>query len=356
MRRLVPGLLLVASLAGCGTPLPQLVTSPLQLPAMDATLMEPGGQAVNVVVTDRRPARELASGFLGPQGERHEGIYFGYVAPGDGEVVQFVEGAAKEALSVLGIPSGSSATLEIVVEDLRIDLHRFHGFSPMNCVAYGRIRTRLLEGGREMGGGVFRVTYFENTTPAMSMKEVSREAISRIWAQATWEAVGRTLVSARSLKPDPARVSALLSRLGTEKSELVRRKLVFWLGLVGQGSAAVAESLETTIRTSQEPRYRQGAVEAAGMLGLSSVKPLLERILVEKVGDWNTADTEQVWYVLKALHALGETDVASRIPKTKLKMGSRLDQLATFLRTGEPPPLVELEMKGLEAARRNVKK
>lgn len=352
--RLVP-LLAALAFTACSTG-PQLHTSPLQLPTADIALVAPGGGPVTVAVQDRRPATELGSGFLGPKGEQHEGIYFGYVAAAEDEVARFVEGAAKEALAAFGVPPGSGARLEIVVEEFRVDLHRWSGFTPMNCVGYGRLRTRFLEGDRETGGGVFRLTYYENTSPAMSMKEVTREAISRIWAQAAWEATARTLAAARGLKADPARVTAILDRMATEKSELVRRRLVFWLGLSGAATPPVAEALEAVIRTSKEPRHRQGAVEAAGMLGLGSMKPLLEKLLVEKVGDWNPSDTEQTWYVLKALHALGEKDLVARIPKGPMKMKTRLEQLAAYLASGEMPPLAGADVQGLEAARRNRKK
>lgn len=336
---------------------PQLHVSPLQLPAAGTALVAPSGRSVAITVKDGRGAEPLlASGFLGPGGEKGQGIYFGYVAAKPEEVPAYFESAAAAALPVLGLTGGGSTTLEITIEAFRIDLYRFSGFSPMNAVGYGRLKTRLASEGRDIGGGVFNVTFFESTTPAMSMKEVTREAVSRIYTQAAWEAIVGTLAPAFSLKADPAKLDALIARMAAEKNEYANRRSAFWLGLLGQEHAGVAAHLKGVILASKDPRYRQGAAEAAGMLKLADLKPDLEKILTTKVGDWNNADTEQVWYVLKALHQLGEKDLAARIPKTDLKYRSKLDHLVAFLATGEPPALTAEEKKGLEAAKANVKR
>lgn len=346
-------------LSGCSVS-PHLLLSPLAaVPTDVGPLVSPNARTLGVTVRDARPTDDvLGGGILGPAWEKGKGLYLAYLPPKPEDVSRTFETAAREAAGVLGFAPGSDLTLELTVEAFRIELYRLSGWSPMNCVAYGRLGARLAEaGGRELSRRTLAVTYFENTTPAMSMKEVTREAISRIYQLAAWEAVAAALVEPLGLKANPERLSRLLASLDATKDEIVNRRRAFWLGLVGAGERAVAEKLLGVVRTSKDPRYRQGAAEALGMLRAPDAGPELSRILTSPAyGDWNREDTEQVWYVLKALGKLGETDLAAKIPSVKLNARSKLVSLVRFLETGEIPTPTAEEARELAKARANLKR
>lgn len=205
--------------------------------------------------------------------------------------------------------------------------------------------------------GVSVVAYFENTTPVGSMKEVAKEAVTRINRQAAWEAVATALAARRPAQPDSAQIRRLLGTLDTTKDEVARRNTLFWLGLFGKNDPAVQEKLLSLFRTSKDQRVRQAAVEAIGMLGIQEARPDVEAVLkgAKKLGDWDNSDTEQVWYLLRALGRLGEGDLRSRVPTSDVNKRRLLIELAQFQETGEIPAMTEAEKEELAKARKNVR-
>jgi hypothetical protein len=75
----------------------------------------------------------------------------------------------------------------------------------------------------------------------------------------------------------------------------------------------------------------------------------------KKVGEWSNEETEHVWYLLKALHFLGEIDLAPKYATLKLNSRPRLDDLKAFLATGKIPPLPAKQEQGLSKARQKIK-
>jgi hypothetical protein len=352
MKRLMSllGLSLVGgALSSCSIG-PRLLVSPLDHSGGRAgTIYQAGTQSVTVSVRDERgPGQILGGALLGP-------IYLGYVSEKENEIVDLFASSAEEVVRALGLTVGQGSTAQISIEGFRVTMYRFSGFSPMNCIGYGNIQA-LVRGpdGQELARKKLNVTYFEGTTPAWSMKEVAKGAVSRIYRQAAWESSAAALSAAYPGAPDPAQVRRLLGTLDTSKDDEVRRTTIFWLGLTGQGDPAVKEKLLAIFRTSKDQSVRQASVEAIGMLGIQEARGEIEAILSgKKIGDWDNSDTEQVWYLLRALFRMGQSNLASLIPKTDLKQRSMLRDLVSFQETGEIPPMSESERQELEKARKN---
>ncbi|MGH9317773.1 MAG: hypothetical protein ACRD1P_11800 [Thermoanaerobaculia bacterium] len=354
MKRLVLCLTVVcvaAMLSGCSLG-PRLIVAPLDHSAANVGALYPESErAVTVTVKDQRgPGQILGGGLLGP-------IYLGYVTEKDNELLDLMRSAANDTVRALGMKSGGGATLELTIEDFRVTMYRTSGFSPMNCIGYGKIQTvvRLPDGSETKKS--FNVTYFEGTVPVVSMKEVARKAVTRIYRQAAWEATAATLASSFPVEADPARVRRLLGTLDTTKDDDALRTTIFWLGLVGENDPAVKEKLFAIFRTSKTQNVRQAAAESLGMLGVQDAREEMEAILAgkRKVGDWDNTDMEEDWYLLCSLHRLGVGDLRSRIPKSEINMRRLLTELVQFKETGEIPRLSESEQQELEKARKNLK-
>lgn len=345
---------------GC-TPAPRLMVSPLQnVAAGTGALVASTGRTLSVAIVDERHKDDiLGGGIFGPNGESGEGIYVGYVPEKPAEVASLFESSAKDAAQILGFAPGTGATLTLTIRALRIDMYRVSGFSPANCVGYALVGARL-SGEKELTKEL-ALTYFESTTPAMSMKEITREAVSRIHQLMAWEATFRTLDEAFGLSADPAAVKRLLASLDATKDEIPKRRTAFWLGHVGRGDAAVAEKLLAVVKTSKQPRFREGAAEALGNLKVAEAKGEFAAILASPTprGDWGLKDSEQVWYLMKGLWLLGDQDVAAKVPKAQIRADGKprkqLTDLVTFLSAGTIPPLTTREAEELGKARKNVK-
>ena len=76
----------------------------------------------------------------------------------------------------------------------------------------------------------------------------------------------------------------------------------------------------------------------------------------EEIGDWDNADDEHVWYLLRALADLGETDLASKVPKTKLTMPSKLKDLIAFEASGTIPKISPAGAAKLDEAKKKLDK
>lgn len=355
MRRLsllVVALFVAVTLAACSMA-PRLLVAPMDHSRANVGALYPAAdRAVAVSVKDRRPPGQiLGGGLLGP-------IYLGYVGAKDDEVVDLMRSSAGDAVAALGMKSGEGgSSLEIGIDEFRVTMYRFSGFSPMNCIGYGKLKAALKSADApEPVTKSFNVTYYEATTPVGSMKEVAREAVTRIYRQAAWEASATTLSAAHAAAADPPQVKRLLSSLATTKDVMVRRSGIFWLGLVGKDDPAVKEKLLFLFRTNKDQTIREAAAEAIGMLVIQEAREEILAALdgAKKVGDWDVSDAEQAWYLLKAASRLGVTDLRSHIPKADMKMRKALTDLAQFLETGEIPRMSETEQQELEKAKTNI--
>jgi hypothetical protein len=346
------GLLLGAALA-CG---PSIIKAPLSVPQADTGRIYPAQPAkVAVVVKDARPADAiLSAGIVGPNGDKGEGIFLAYQTETPEQMTQLMQDSAKAGLAAFGFADGPAYTLEVHLKDSRIDMTRYSGFSPMNCIGYCHLETVLKTPDGQAKTRTFKLAYFENTTPMMSMKEVAKEAVSRIYHQAVVEAVVTTLQDQFPGAAEPAALERVLTAAKTSTEQVTARELVFMLGLTAKGHAPTQNGLVELYQTSKTQRVRQGALEAVGMLGVTAQAADLQAMLsgAKKYPDWDMTDMEEVWYVLKALHLLGVKDLSGKIPAGEMKGGARLGALVEFLRSGTIPPLTAQEADLLAKARK----
>ena len=337
-------------LSGCSVA-PRLIVAPMdRSPARVGTVYPESDRAVTVSIKDSRgPGQILGGGMFGP-------IYLGYVTEKDAELTEVMQAAGNDAARALGLKSGAGASLDMTIEDFRVTMYRLSGFSPMNCVGYGKIQTVLKTPDGTETKKSYNLTYYEASVPVMSMKEVVKEAISRIYRQAAWEAAAGTLSASFQADADPAQVKRLVGTLDATKDD-AQRTTIFWLGLVGKNDPAVKEKLLAIFRTSKVQNVREASAEALGMLGIQDAREEAEAALAgtRKVGDWDVSDTEQAWYLLRYLGRLGVGDLGSRFPKADLKMRRVLTELVRFQEAGEMPRMSETEQQELEKARKNVK-
>ena len=331
---------------------PRLLVAPLDHSKANVGALYPEGEkAVTVLVKDARgPGQVLGGGLFGP-------IYLGYVSQKPDEVVELMQASANDMVRAMGMKSGVGPTLEMTIEDFRITMYRKSGFSPMNCIGYGKIQTAFRSPDGAETKKSFNVTYFEGAVPVMSMKEVVTKAVTRIYRQAAWEVAAKTLAAGFPAEADPVQVRRLVASLDATKDDDAQRTTVFWLGLVGRNEPAVKEKLLAIFRTSKTQNVRQAAAESLGMLGIQDAREETEAILAgaRKVGDWDNTDMEEDWYLLRSLHLLGVGDLRSRIPKAEVNMRRVLTELVQFQETGEIPRMTETEQQEMEKAKKNLK-
>jgi len=257
----------------------------------------------------------------------------------------------------LGFKEGTDFTLELTIRAFFIDAYRASGFSTANCIGYGEIEAVLKSSdGAPLRTRVARVVYWEDTTPVGSFDEVAEEAISRIFAQAAWEATVRIFQEQFASETSAAALDQALRVAQGTGQEVDRREAIFWIGLVGKGDPAVEKVLLDLFRTSKEQNLAEGAAEAMGMLDLTNTRSELEAVLSgsKKLAKWEIDDTECVWYLLKPLSLLGAPDLDARIP-AKIEMRSKLTDLVRFLQTGEMPKLTAKQQEDLENGKRKLK-
>jgi hypothetical protein len=340
----------------------KVVLSPL-MPATPpaGVLFEPSDDTFEVVVRDERPDRDfIAAALLGPAADEDKGIHLAYATETEDGLVEFLTRAAEDAVGVLGRKVGEGGySLEIVVTDFRIDMYRVSGFSPMNCMAYGFVDTSLkAQDGGELLTKTLKVTFYENTVPVGSMKEVASEALSRIYQQAMWRATADTLIEHFDLVADPAEIQRAVDHLGTIKAEIPARQAIFWLALTRHAEDPVRSALLTLFRDSDKQRVHQAAVEAIGMLGITEARDDIYAFLSgeKKFGGWELDDQEHVWYMLNALALLGDQDLEERIPDVDLYMRETLTLLIAFHENGTFREIGPNELAKIEKSRQKLAK
>lgn len=324
-------------------------------PVPEGPAFPPCDRSVEVVVLDERPDRTfLAGSLISASGKDEKGIYTGFGTPVEGDLATFMTAAGQEAAASIGVPRGSDLRLEIVVRDFRVDLYRRSGWSPMNCMAYGRLGIRLTgPGGAAVREAELPVAYYENEVPGMSMKEVTTEALSRLYAFAAWQATIPTLLDAFDI-PVPATTLRHVEKLvDASKDEERAREYLFWLGLTGRGDAELRGKLLAWYRDSDKQKVHQTAVEALALLGASDLRAEIRDRLAGKVkgGGWDLTDNEQVWYLIRALGLLGEKGLEGAIPASLEKMRAKVVDLVRWQETGEVPRPGPKEIKEYEQAK-----
>ncbi len=329
----------------------KVIKAPLATQGYEVGTLYPSSeQTVAVSVVDAREDRALVGGgILGPKGDEGKGIMVIYVSERDEEAQKLLESAVKQAVGVQGMkPGPGGLALELTLSDLWIEMYRYSGFSPMNCLGYVGLSVALTgAGGESLGTRSYRLVFFENTTPVGSMKEVSREAVSRVLVQAAWQATARALGEQFGLVADPARLATLTAKIDGLKDEAMARQAIFWLGLAGKGDANVTAKLRGLLGSDAQ-RVHEAAAEALGLAGASEARADLEAILGgAKRGGWDVTDLEHVWYLAHGLLLMGADDVAAKLPRKDLEPVEKLDDLLHFHATGERPPLTAAEQEKL---------
>jgi hypothetical protein len=355
----VPFALVFSVVAAAGAAQAKVIVAPLtphHTPTSFA--LQDSGKTVAITVRDERPDKSFLSGALiGPSAEQGKGIYLGYATENDDDLARFMEAAALEAASVLGVKQGDGARLEIVVKDFRVDMYRRSGFSPMNCIAYGLLAATLTAAdGSVLKARDLKVAYYDNAVPVMSMKEVTAKGLSRIYSLAAWQATAAVLIDAWGITFDAETLAGLARRVDAEKDEDPAREMVFWLGLAGAGDSATKEKLLNLYRSSPAQKVHQTAVEALGLLGIAEPRDEMRDVLAGRktLGEWDIEDNEQVWYLLHALALMGDTDLEGARPATKIKMSSKLNDLLRFHATGALPESSAAEEEKAQKARKKL--
>jgi len=303
---------------------------------------------IRVEVKDERPRRDFVGGAMFG-GEK--GLFLGYATPGEDDLEGYVRRAADTAVEMMGMESGDDYLLEIVIRAFEIDMYRRSGFGPMNCMAYGVLETRLVASdGETLRTDDVPVAFYDRTVPVNSMKEVAREALSRIYARAAWQATASTLGAQFHPSPDPLSIEAALKGLGPELDEIPAVLTIFWLGLAGRDNEAVTRDLLDLLRTSEHQRMHQAAAQALGMLEVAEARDDVIAILAGSrgYGGWDIEDNEQVWHLLHALALLGEKDLSDRIPDRLDSKREVVEALIEFHETGQPPEPSAAEVEKAE--------
>ena len=334
---------LAGLLLGCTLGCSRVISSPLDQPSFSSGKVLAGTPAtVTVTVQDDRPAKALlAFGLLGPGGDRDRGLPLAYRPADADQIPALMAWSAGEGVKAMGFSGGPSYALEVHLRDSRIDLSRYSGFSPMNCVGYCQIETVLKAPDATHKTRTYNLAYYENSTPVMSMDEVAEEALSRILHQAVLEAVVTTLHEQFPGAADPAALKHLLETAHNPSDDILSREAVFLLGLTAGEDPATRKGLVDLFQTCSAQRVRQGALEAIGMLGMKEQTTSIQDLMTGKLHlkHWDVEDTEEVWYMVKALCLLGVKDIKEMLPTKGLRGGARLGILTDYMATGTIPQL-----------------
>ncbi len=356
------GSLLTVLTVGCSMG-PRIYVGPLVGTARaDSISLHPeGGNGVSIAVDDRRgPDPLLAAGIVGPQGAAGKGIYLGYKGQKPEDLQRLLDAEATEVAHSLGFSKGDDLALNVVIDEFRVMMYRFSGYSPMNCIGYGKITTTVRSPDGSEDRKQHAVAYFDHTLPVMSMKEVTKGAISRIYQQAIAESVSGALRPHVKNPPDGGRLREIVQRIerSPEDADLVRKRLLFTLGLTGLQDPEVNRIVLASFRSGTDQRTRQAAAEAIGLLEITEARPEIEALLAgrTKIGEWDITDVEQVFYLLRALGRLGQSDLRAHLPNVDMNMKPLLDQLIAFVEKGEMPAVREEEQKMAEEARKTFKR
>jgi hypothetical protein len=296
-------------------------------------LVTPQNQILQIEVTDNRPLKGIHGGGLN---RIDSGAFLFLKEIPDSPLVPYLEKTGTETAQVLGFsPDPGGGALKITLNKFWIDLYKFSGYSPANCIGYGSLTAELFPGPEKPSlVRNYLLSYYENDI-------VFFWAVSRIYTQMIWETVGKTILENGSLALDPKGTEKLLQRIDTENSDRIARELIFWLGLVGRNDRRVQDKLLQIFRNTREQRRRQAAVEALGMLGVQEARKDIVDALggTRKVGYWSNDDAEEVFYLIKALSNLGEKDLQEYIPKQDFRAREKVVELVGFLSSGKIPEL-----------------
>lgn len=313
------------------------------------------GRTVEVLVVDERPDKTfLAGSLISSSGKDEKGSYQGFATPKEGDLAPFMAAAGQEAAASIGVAKGDAFRLEIVLRDFRVDLYRRSGWTPMNCMAYGRLGIRLTGAdGAVVREAELPVAYYENEVTGLSMKDITTEALSRLYAFAAWQATVPTLLDAFGIGVPPQALRHVETLVDGAKDEERAREHLFWLGLAGRGDAELRGRLLAWYRDSDKQKVHQTAVEALAMLGASDLRAEIHDRLAGKVksGGWDMADNEQVWYLIRALGLLGEKGLEAAIPDSLESMRAKVVDLARWQETGALPVPGPKETKEFEQAK-----
>ena len=354
------GVLLTFALPAAAAAGPKIFIAPLASHRPPVGLLVAASErGVTVTVRDERTDKSFtASALVGPEAEKGKGVFLAYATPKEEDLAGFMASAARDAVRVLGLKEGGDYHLEIVVRGFHVTMTRFSGFSPMNCLGYGRL-TATLSGpdGTEVKSVTLDVAYYDGAVPKWHMEDVSDKAISRIYSLAAWQTVATVLRAAWGLEPDRTAVQAVAAKVDAQGDEDVAREMIFWLGLVAHGDEATTARLLAWVGSSHKQMVFQTSAEALGLLGVAEARERLQAALAgKKVGGWNATDDEQVWYLVHAMALLGEKDLQPLVPKDEIRMRSKIDELVAFHTSGTLPGPSSAEANEIEAALKELAK
>ena len=313
-------------------------------------LFAPSDTVVKVVVKDERPEAAILSVSRGSGKD----LDF-YAAEDPGAIAKLVTWAANEALPVLGVkPADGGAALEITIQDFRVEIYSFTSFALGNYLGWGRVGATLRSpDGREVFAATYPIAlYYSLNGPGP--KKLTGDSLAFLYERLAWEVTAKTLVSGLGLKPDPAQVRKLLAFPGM-KNQFVKGTAVFWAGFASEGDPAAIERLYQLFRTDKGQRVYQEAAIALARAKAPGAAEELEAVLTrkKKLEEWETNDTEQVWYLLHALGILGVKDLTSKIPRTD-NLQAELRDVVNLDETGKLPATSPGETTALEKAKAEV--
>ena len=306
-------------------------------------------EGVTIAVHDRRTEPSL----IGPEVSDPSNLNFVYATKEPDAVARVFEKAAMDAARTLGFHEGSDVKIDIAIDTFRIDVYRGSGYAPMNCIGYAVIEAALTPARNATSRRrISRLAYWELMAGFWKL-DLGKTAVSRIYTQAAWETTTRILQEEFPASPDPAAVAQAMRTATGTGDEFARREAVFWLGLTGTGNDAVSADLMTAFRTSTDQEVSEAAAEAIGLLGDTGARSEFEEVLAGKrrLTNWDAEDTEAVWYLVKALHLLGTSDLESRIPvSSHFHRREKIEDLLRFFETGALPSLTPSQQKDFQNA------
>ncbi len=310
------------------------------------TLGPARAEGLTIAVQDRRSVPRL----IGPLSDPNSLIIV-YATKEPDALARTFEKAAMDAARTLGFREGADVKIDIAIETFRIDDYVMGGYSPVNCIGYAVIETTLTSARHATPiRRTSRLAYWE-LTAGLRKISIGKEAISRIYTQAAWEATTRILQQEYPGLPDPAAMTqAIRAATGTD-DVFARREAVFWLGLTGAGNDAASDALRSVFRTATDQEVSEAAAEAIGLVGDTNARSELEEVLAgtRRLSNWDVEDTEAVWYLVKGLYLLGTPDLKSRIPvSSRLHNRERIEDLLRFLETGALPSLTPSQEEDLQ--------
>jgi hypothetical protein len=311
------------------------------------TLGPARAESVTVVVHDRRSHPSL----IGLNVSDPTNLMVVYATKTPDALARTLEKAAMDAARTLGFREGPDVKIDMAIDAFRIDAYLSSGYAPVNCIGYAVIETTLTSArGASPVSRSSRLAYWE-LTAGLRKASLGKEAISRIYTQAAWEATTRILQQEYPALPDPAAMAQAIHAATGAGDVFVRREAVFWLGLTGSGNDAVAGALASVFRTATDQEVSEAAAEAIGLVGEGSARSELEAVLAgtRRLENWDNLDTEAVWYLVKALYLLGAPDPEARVPASPhLHQREKIGELLRFLETGTLPSLTPSQEEDLQ--------